>query len=221
MGSEWSGAQQLQVHMSGGILPEVYLVRHGETAWSLSRQATGRADIPLTDRGERDAQELGTQLQGLSFVQVLTSPLQRARRTAVLAGFDDCAQLDPDLLEWDYGAYEGRRTAEIQAERPQWRLFQDGCPDGETLQAVSVRAERVIDRIRALEGNVLVFAHRDILRVFTARWLGLPAADARYLYLTTSSLSILGYHHNLDEPVIRLWNDARHSKRHMREPDPS
>jgi broad specificity phosphatase PhoE len=198
--------------MSGGILPEVHLVRHGETAWSLSRQATGRADIPLTDRGERDAQELGTQLQGLSFVQVLTSPLQRARRTAVLAGFDEYAQPDPDLLEWDYGAYEGRRTAEIQAERPGWRLFEDGCPDGETLQAVSVRAERVIDRIRALEGNVLVFAHRDILRVLAARWLGLPAADARYLYLTTASLSILGYHHDLDEPVIRLWNDARHIK---------
>jgi probable phosphoglycerate mutase len=194
------------------MLPQVYLARHGETAWSLSGQATGRTDIPLTRRGERDAQELAKQLQGLSFVQVLTSPLQRARRTAVLAGFDECAQPDPDLLEWDYGAYEGRRTAEIQAERPGWRLFEEGCPDGETLQAVSVRAERVIDRIRALGGNVLVFAHRDILRVLAARWLGLPAADARYLYLTTASLSVLGYHHDLDEPVIRLWNDARHIK---------
>jgi probable phosphoglycerate mutase len=145
-------------------------------------------------------------LQGLSFVQVLTSPLQRARRTAVLAGFDECAQPDPDLLEWDYGAYEGRRTAEIQAERPGWRLFEEGCPDGETLQAVSVRAERVIDRIRALGGNVLVFAHRDILRVLAARWLGLQAEDARNLFLTTASLNILGYHHDLDEPVIRLWN---------------
>jgi probable phosphoglycerate mutase len=194
------------------MLPQVYLARHGETAWSLSGQATGRTDIPLTHRGERDAQELAKQLQGLRFVQVLTSPLQRARRTAVLAGFDECAQPDPDLLEWDYGAYEGRRTAEIQAERPGWRLFEEGCPDGETLQAVSVRAERVIDRIRALGGNVLVFAHRDILRVLAARWLGLPAADARYLYLTTASLSVLGYHHDLDEPVIRLWNDARHIK---------
>jgi len=192
------------------ILPDVYLARHGETAWSLSRQATGRIDIPLTPRGERDAQQLGTHLQGLSFVQVLTSPLQRAQRTAELAGFGDCAQPDPDLMEWDYGAYEGRRTAEIQAERPGWRLFEDGCPDGETLQAVSMRAERVIDRIRALVGNALVFAHRDILRLLAARWLGLPAADARYFYLTTASLSVLGYHHNLDEPVIRLWNDARH-----------
>jgi probable phosphoglycerate mutase len=194
------------------MLPQVYLARHGETAWSLSGQATGRTDIPLTHRGERDAQELAKQLQGLSFVQVLTSPLQRARRTAVLAGFEECAQPDPDLLEWDYGAYEGRRTAEIQAERPGWRLFDEGCPDGETVQVVSVRAERVIDRIRALGGNVLVFAHRDILRVLAARWLGLPAADARYLYLTTASLSVLGYHHDLDEPVIRLWNDARHIK---------
>ena len=194
------------------ILPEVYLARHGETAWSLSGQATGRTDIALTHRGERDAQELGALLQGLSFVQVLTSPLQRAQRTAQLAGFGDCTQPDPDLMEWDYGTYEGRRTAEIQAERPGWRLFEDGCPEGETLQAVSARAERVIDRIRAQRGNVLIFAHRDIMRVFTARWLGLPAANARYLYLTTASLSILGYHHDLDEPVIRLWNDARHVK---------
>ena len=178
-----------------GILPEVYLVRHGKTAWSLSGQATGRADIPLTKRGEQDAQELGKLLQSLSFVEVLTSPLQRARRTAVLAGFDDCAQPDPDLMEWEYGAYEGRRTAENQAGRPGWRLFEGGCPDGEALQAGSVRAERVIDRIRALGGNVLVFAHRDILRVLAARWLGPSAADARYLYLTTASFSIIGYHH--------------------------
>ena len=192
------------------ILPEVYLARHGETAWSLSGQATGRIDIPLTHRGERDSQELGTLLHGLSFVQVLTSPLQRAQRTAQLAGFDDCAQSDPDLMEWDYGTYEGRRTAEIQAERPGWRLFEDGCPEGETLQAVTARAERVIDRIRAQRGNVLIFAHRDIMRVLTARWLGMPAANARHFYLTTASLSILGYHHDLGEPIIRLWNDARH-----------
>jgi broad specificity phosphatase PhoE len=200
-----------------GVLPEVYLVRHGETAWSLSRQATGRADIPLTNRGERDAQELSTRLKGLSFVQVLTSPLQRALRTAALAGFDDRAQPDLDLMEWDYGAYEGRRTAEIQAGRPGWSLFDDGCPDGETLQSVSVRTERVIHRIRKLGGNVLVFAHRDILRVLAARWLGLPAADARYLFITTASLSILGYHHNLDEPVIRLWNDTSLSQRRDRQ----
>jgi broad specificity phosphatase PhoE len=192
-----------------GTLSKVFLVRHGETAWSISRQATGRTDIPLTKRGEQDAQKLGTQLQGLNLAQVFTSPLQRARQTAALAGFGECAQPDPDLTEWDYGAYEGRRTAEIQAERPGWRLFEDGCPGGETLQAVSVRAERVIDRIREQGSDVLVFAHRDILRVLTARWLGLQAVEARKFYLTMASLSILGYDHDLNEPVIRLWNDAR------------
>ncbi|TYB90036.1 histidine phosphatase family protein [Oceaniovalibus sp. ACAM 378] len=195
--------------MSGGVLPQIHLVRHGETAWSLTGQATGRTDIPLTDRGERDAQKLGGLLQGQSFLKVLTSPLQRARQTAVLAGFGDRAELDPDLMEWDYGANEGRRTAEIQAERPGWSLFKDGCPDGETLQAVSDRADNVIARTRMLDGNVLVFAHRDLLRVLAVRWLGIPAADARHLYLDTATHSILGYHHNLEEPVIRLWNEGQ------------
>lgn len=194
-----------------GTLQQVYLARHGETAWSLSRQATGRSDIPLTDRGERDAQELGARLKGLSFTRVLTSPLQRAQRTAELAGYGEWTgvDVDGDLTEWDYGTYEGRRTAEILAERPGWRLFEDGCPGGERLEEVGVRAERVIGRMRALGGDVLVFAHRDILRILAARWLGLPAVEARNFYLTTASLSILGYHHDLDEPVIRLWNDAR------------
>ena len=189
-------------------LPKVYLVRHGETAWSLSGRATGRTDLPLTEKGERDAQALGARLTGLNFAQVRTSPLQRARRTAQLAGFGASMQTDDDLTEWDYGAYEGRRSADLRAERPGWRLFEDGCPNGETLAAVSVRAERVIERIRAIRGNVLVFAHWDILRILTARWLGLPAVDARHFYLTTASLSMLGYHHDLNEPVIRLWNDA-------------
>ena len=190
-------------------LANVYLVRHGETAWAISGQHTGRTDIPLTEQGERDAQAMSVRLKGMSFAQVLTSPLQRARRTAELAGFGDCAQPDSDLMEWDYGAYEGRRTAEIRAERPGWRLFKDGCPGGETLQAVSLRADRVIARIRALGSDVLVFAHRDILRILAARWLSLSAVEARHFYLTTASLSILGYDHDLDEPVIRLWNDAR------------
>ena len=192
-----------------GALPQVSLVRHGETAWTISGQHTGRTDIPLTVIGERDAQELSARLMGMNFAKVLTSPLQRARRTAERAGFGDRAEPDPDLTEWDYGAYEGRRTAEIQAERPGWRLFEDGCPGGETLQAVSVRADRVIGRIRALGGDVLVFAHRDILRILAARWLRLQAVEARKFYLTTASVSILGYHHDLDEPVVRLWNDAR------------
>ena len=193
-----------------GDLPQVTLIRHGETAWSLSGQATGRTDIALNERGEHEAQALSARLQGLSFAEILTSPLQRARRTAKLAGFGELAMVDADLAEWDYGAYEGRRTADIRAERPGWRLLEDGCPDGETLAAVSLRADRVIDRIRALGGDALVFAHRDILRVLAARWLNLHAVEARRLYLNTASVSILGYHHGLDEPVIRLWNDARH-----------
>lgn len=199
----------LIAHMSAEP-PQVYLVRHGETAWSLSGQATGRTDIALTERGEREAQALSARLRGLSFAKILTSPLQRARRTGELAGFGEGAEVDADLAEWDYGAYEGRRTADIRAEHPGWSLLEDGCPDGETLAAVSLRADRVIGRIRALGGDALVFAHRDILRVLAARWLGLHAVEARRLYLTTASVSILGYHHDLDEPVIRLWNDAPH-----------
>ena len=194
-------------------LPQVYLVRHGETAWTISGQHTGRTDIPLTERGEDDARELSARLRGLSFAKVFTSPLQRARRTGELAGFGESAEADPDpdLMEWDYGAYEGRRTLDIRAERPGWRLFEDGCPDGETLVEVSRRADRVIARIRALESDVLVFAHRDILRILSARWVALPALEARRLYLATASVSTLGYDHGLDEPVIRQLNNGRHS----------
>ena len=207
--SERNEKEEIQAQMSS-VIVKVYLVRHGETAWTISGQHTGRTDIALTHQGESDARALGARLEGMSFANVLTSPLQRARRTAELAGFGERAEADPDLMEWDYGAYEGRRTTEIQAERPGWRLFQDGCPGGETLQAVSLRADRVVARIRALGSDVLVFAHRDILRILAARWLGLPAVQARDFYLTTASLSVLGYDHDLDEPVIRLWNDARH-----------
>jgi probable phosphoglycerate mutase len=192
-----------------GVLPKVYLVRHGETAWTISGQHTGRTDIPLTERGERDARELGARLRGLTFAKVFTSPLQRARRTGELAGFGECAQADPDLTEWDYGAYEGRRTSDIRAEHPGWRLFEGGCPGGETLVEVSTRADRVMGRIRSLGGDALVFAHRDILRILAVRWLSWHAVEARHFYLTTASLSILGYDHDLDEPVIRLWNEAR------------
>jgi len=192
-----------------GALPRVYLVRHGETAWSLSGQHTGRTDIPLTERGERDAQELSARLRGLTFTKVLTSPLQRARRTGELAGFDERMAPDPDLMEWDYGAYEGRLTSDIRAERPGWRLFEEGCPGGETLVEVSARADRVITQVRAVEDDVLVFAHRDILRILAARWVAMPALEARRLYLETASLSVLGYDHDLDEPVIRMLNDAR------------
>ena len=209
MGSDDNGKVKIKMN-TNDTLPHIYLVRHGETAWTLSGQATGRTDIALTDQGERNAQELGPRLKGLNFAQVLTSPLQRARRTAELAGFGKDTDIDADLTEWDYGAYEGRRTADIRAERPGWRLLENGCPGGETLEAVSARADRVVDRIRMLQGDSLIFAHRDILRVLAARWLRLHAAEARNFYLTTASVSILGYHHDLDEPVIRLWNDTRH-----------
>ena len=193
-----------------GALPRVCLVRHGETAWTSSGQHTGRTDIALTERGETDARELRARLQDMSFAKVLTSPLRRARRTAELAGFGERAEPDPDLMEWDYGAYEGRRTTEIQAERPDWRLFQDGCPGGETLHAVSMRADRVVSGIRVRGSDVLVFAHRDLLRILAARWLGLPAIQARHFSLATASLSVLSYDHDLSEPVIRAWNDAGH-----------
>lgn len=186
--------------------PQIYLVRHGETAWSISGQHTGRTDVPLTTHGEQTAQALAGRLREVPFDLVLTSPLQRARRTCELAGFGASAQADADLMEWDYGAYEGRRTADIRVERPGWRLFEDGCPDGETREQVAARADRVIARIQAVKSAVLVFAHRDILRMLIARWLALPAIEARRFDLATTSISILGYDHGLDEPVLRLLN---------------
>ena len=197
--------------------PQVYLVRHGETAWSISGQHTGRTDIALTEQGEHAAQGLRTGLQGLRFAKVFTSPLQRARQTAELAGFGASAEVDPDLMEWDYGDYEGRRTVDIRAERPGWRLFEDGCPGGETLGEVAMRADRVIARIRARESDVLAFAHGHILRILIARWAALPALEARRLHLATASVSILGYDHDLDEPVIRLLNDARRGPNYLTE----
>jgi broad specificity phosphatase PhoE len=190
--------------------PMAYLARHGETAWTISHQHTGRTDIPLTERGERNARSLGHRLHGLSFTKVLVSPLQRARRTCELAGFGDRAEVDPELMEWDYGQFEGRTTAEIRQERPGWYLFRDGCPGGESVEAVGARADRVIARLRPVEGRTLLFGHSHFFRVLGARWLGLPPSDGRLLLLSTAALSILGYEHSRDEPVIRLWNDDRH-----------
>jgi len=189
-------------------LPFVYLARHGETAWSLSGQHTGLTDLPLTRDGERNALALGERLRGLAFAKVFTSPLQRAARTCALAGFGAVADVDRDLVEWNYGDYEGRRTAEILAQRPGWELFRDGCPGGEAAADVGARADRVIARARAITGNVLVFSSAHILRVIAARWLGLPPGGGRYLVLGTGSLSSLGYEHNSAEPVIRFWNEA-------------
>ena len=192
-------------------LPQLYLARHGETAWTVTGQHTGRTDLPLTERGERNARRLGERLRGLTFARVFTSPLQRARRTCALAGFGDRAEVDPDLVEWDYGAYEGKTSAEIHRERPDWQLFRDGCPGGESLAAIGARADRVVARVRAVGGDVLLFSSSHILRVLAARWLGLDVAGGRLFVLGTAALCIVGYEHNLSEPAVRLWNDARHA----------
>jgi probable phosphoglycerate mutase len=191
-------------------LPTIYLARHGETAWSLSGQHTGLTDLPLTERGERNARNLGERLHGLTFTNVFASPLQRAIRTCELAGFGGAYDIDRDLVEWDYGQYEGRLTADIHAERPEWQLFRDGCPGGEAPEQVAARADRVIGRVRAIPGDVLIFSSGHFLRVLAARWLGLEAAAGRYFMLSTASLSALSYEHNLTQPAIRLWDDTRH-----------
>jgi broad specificity phosphatase PhoE len=194
-----------------GELPIVYLARHGETAWSLTGQHTGLTDLPLTERGERNARRLGDRLIGLSFAAVLASPLRRAQRTCELAGFRAVAQVDPALVEWNYGAYEGRTSDDILKERPGWELFRDGCPGGESPGQAGARADRVVTRLRAVTGNALVFSSGHFMRLLTTRWLGLgEAVPGRHLMLNTASLSALGYEHDLSRPVIRLWNDDHH-----------
>jgi broad specificity phosphatase PhoE len=191
----------------------VYLARHGETAWSISGQHTGLTDLPLTERGERNARGLGERLKGLSFSKVFTSPLQRAVRTCELAGFGSRAEIDRDLLEWNYGEYEGLLTQAIHAKRPDWQLFRDGCPGGESPQQVGARADRAVQRVREIRGDILIFSSGHILRVLTARWLGLEPYGGKYFLLSTASLSALSYEHNLSQPVIQLWNDTNHVAR--------
>ena len=193
------------------MLPTVYLARHGETPWTLTGQHTGLTDLPLTARGERNARSLGERLKGLSFVKVFTSPLRRAARTCELAGFGAVAEVDRDLVEWNYGDYEGLRSCEILAKHPDWQLFRDGCPGGECPEEVGARADRVVERIRATRGDLLLFSSGHFIRVLTARWLALgPGLTGKYFSLSTASLSALGYEHNLSHPVIRLWNDDHH-----------
>ena len=191
-------------------LPVIYLARHGETAWSLTGRHTGLTDLPLTDRGQQNARALGERLIGLNFGAVFTSPLQRALRTCELAGFGDVAQVDPDLIEWNYGKYEGRNTEEIHAERPDWQLFRDGCPSGESPAEVGARADCVLTRVRAVGADVLLFSSGHFLRVLGARWLKLEPAAGTYLMLSTASLSALGYEHDACQPVVQLWNDTSH-----------
>jgi broad specificity phosphatase PhoE len=190
-------------------LPMVCLSRHCETAWSLSGQHTGLTDLPLTEEGERTARRVGQRLSGQKFGRVFTSPLIRATRTCALAGFGEAAEIDQLLVEWNYGKYEGRTSADIRRERPGWELFRDGCPDGEATEDVSQRADLVIERIRGIQDNILLFSSGHFLRVLAARWLNREASIGRHLPLGTGSLSVLGYEHDLTHPVIQLWNDTQ------------
>lgn len=192
--------------------PIIYLARHGETAWSLTGQHTGLTNLPLTERGEQVAHQLGKRLKGTPFVKVYTSPLRRAMHTCQLAGYGAIAEVDPDLVEWNYGDYEGLRGTEIRAQCPDWHLFRDGCPNGESPAQVSERADRVVSRLRSFQsGNILVFSSGHFIRVLACRWIGVePTVNARSFMLSTASLSALGYENSLSQPVIRLWNDTRH-----------
>ena len=191
-------------------LPVVYLARHGETAWSITGQHTGLTDLPLTAVGESNAMKLGGALKGLRFTKVFSSPLRRAWRTCELAGFRANVEILHDLVEWDYGEYEGRTSAEIHAERPDWQLFRDGCPGGESPEQVAARADRVVDLVRSVSGNVLLFSSGHFLRMLAARWAGIDTLGARSLMLSTASLSVLGYESSIARPAIRLWNDTHH-----------
>jgi len=189
------------------MLPRHYLIRHGETEWSLSGQHTGRTDIPLTARGADAARELGQRLREIPFARVLTSPRQRARRTWELSELAPAAETEPDLAEWDYGDYEGQRSADILRTRPIWNLFHYGCPHGEIPAQVSDRADRLIVRLRRLDGNVALFSHGHFGRVLAARWIGLPVRAAQHFQFDTASFGILSHEPSHPEvPVITLWN---------------
>lgn len=206
-------------------LPIIYLARHGETEWSLWGRHTGLTDLPLTEAGERNARRLRERLSGLSFDNVFTSPLQRAKRTCELAGFGAVAAIVPGLLEWDYGEFEGRTSVEIHAKWPDWQLFRDGCPGGESPEQVAARADSIVELVRSVSGNVLLFSSGHFLRMLAARWCQIePLANARPFMLDTASVSAIGYEHNLSQPVIRLWNDTHHllsAKKHTTNPNNS
>jgi probable phosphoglycerate mutase len=188
--------------------PRVFLVRHGATEWSETGQHTGRTDIPLTDEGRRQAERLAARLAGEKFALVLVSPLRRARETAQICAYGKVAEVDPDLLEWDYGAYDGRTAVDIRRERPGWTPWNGGFPGGETLEQVAARAERVVARVRAIDGDVALFAHGHILRVIAARWLEQPPLEAARYYLATATLSVLAWER--ETAVIDRWNEACH-----------
>jgi broad specificity phosphatase PhoE len=192
---------------------EIYLVRHGETAWSLTGQHTGRTDLPLTVGGEGQALRLKERLAALTFEHVVSSSLQRARRTAELAGFGASIVIDPELAEWNYGDYEGRTSADIRRSRPEWDLFRDGCPGGESVAEITERVDAIAFRLHMLPGHVLIFSSGHVLRVLAARWLQAPTALGRGLALDPACVSVLGYDHAESDRVIRLWNDGQRDHR--------
>jgi broad specificity phosphatase PhoE len=194
-------------------LPRLYLARHGDTEWTDARRKTGRTDLPLNELGEKRARQIGERLQHFSFAQVFTSPLQRASRTCELAGFGEVSEKNSDLMEWDYGQYEGALTAEIKRDRPDWELFRDGCPGGESPQDVARRADSFISLVLGVDGDVLAFSSGHIIRMIAARWLGLPPRDGRFFYCRPASVGVLGFEHDSkDEPIIGLWNFVRQLK---------
>jgi len=188
--------------------PRVFLVRHGETEWSITGQHTGRTDLPLTEEGRRQAKRIGARLARERFALVLVSPLSRAQETARLARFGDVAEVEPDLVEWDYGDYDSLTAADIRRERPGWTPWWGGFPGGETLEDLAARADRVLARVRAVDGDVALFAHGHILRIIAARWLEQPAIEGARYYLATATLSILGWER--ETAVIDRWNEACH-----------
>ena len=195
--------------MNDAATHAVWLIRHGETEWTVSRRHTGLSDLPLTQAGVDQARSLRNWLQGASFERVFCSPLQRAARTCELSGYGSVAEIDRDLVEWNYGDYEGQKRREILAERPKWDIFRNGCPNGESPADVAVRADRFLSRVRTTSGNVAVFSSGHFLRVLIARWLGLDPSAGRYFKLGTATLTILGFDHNsTSEPVIRLLNET-------------
>lgn len=197
------------VRRPSGSAPRLYLIRHGETAWARAGRHTGRTDVPLTPRGEGEVRDLGAHLRSIAFAHVLTSPLQRARRTGELAGLAVPSRDEPDLIEWDHGDYEGRTLDDIRIRHPDWCVFRDGCPHGESPVQVAARADRLIARLRRLRGNVALFSHGHLGAALAARWIGLPLAAARHFPLATAALSILAHDpHRPADPVIALWNAA-------------
>jgi broad specificity phosphatase PhoE len=183
---------------------QVYLIRHGATEWSTSGKHTGLTDLPLIDEGRRNAERLRPHLREIDFARVITSPLQRARETCELAGLCEEAEEDADLVEWNYGDYEGVTSDQIHKDRPNWMVFTDGCPNGEMPADVGARVDRIIAKARAIDGNVALFAHGHVLRVLAARWTELTPEDGRHFKLDTSTVNILGYYH--DSPAIVVWN---------------